>query len=111
MFDINVFKDGATLSSYDLKPVLLNKGYVVSITNNVILPENIEIELEFMRKQAYTLGMSVGVWFSEVTNEWFVDLSTIISDKERALELAKRHNQQAIYSYADKACIYIKEAM
>lgn len=47
----------------------------------------------------------VGAWFEPGTGTWFLDISTQVADKDRAVQLAKLYRQLAIWDVANRAVI------
>lgn len=45
---------------------------------------------------------SVGTWFESATGKHWLDVSTTLADREVAVELARKHNQTAIFDLARK---------
>tara|TARA_Y100000034_G_C6871429_1_gene397914 strand:+ start:639 stop:1022 length:384 start_codon:yes stop_codon:yes gene_type:complete len=88
----------------------LKDGFIVSTTNNVtkeITPEIIKKILLQMKINPITT--MIGSWFSERSNKFFVDASTIIRNLEDARNFARFYNQESIYDIANNNSIYINE--
>lgn len=87
----------------------LKDGCIVSVTNNAvreISPTVIDTVLSQVRKSR--CASLIGGWFSDETNQFFVDASAIVRDIEQAIKLATMHDQEAIYDIAKNSCIYLR---
>lgn len=104
-------KGGATINPYSLTKVTRHAGYQVAVTNNIC--EESEIadmiakvawECRGLMNNPYTEGtFAVGVWFDGKV--WYVDQSVHIYCKYKAIEIAKKHDQQSIFGWIEMDCI------
>jgi hypothetical protein len=51
----------------------------------------------------------VGGWYNEKTGEFYLDVSRVIDTEAEAVELAKKHNQEAIYDIAGGKSIFVNQ--
>jgi len=108
---IEELKAGATFD-HSLNLVTFKQGYQVGITNNRVSKEDVKIELGKAAKIAKDWIEEtghphyVGIWNDG--NDWFIDISIYVPEKDNALYLGSIHQQQAIFNWADKSCIEVK---
>jgi len=100
-------EDGITLNWDGTVPIGL-KGYMVSITNNVLDSAKSPILTMDNISKNIACKSYIGYWKDETGKE-YVDISINIKDFPTAYNMGKIFNQQAIYWLDGNQCIEIKE--
>jgi len=96
--------DGITLTMNGEIPKIKN-GYYVSISNNIIKELNFVI-IQKLRKQL-NKNQFIGYWFDKQSKKHYLDISIWITNKQRAIEQAKRFSQKAVWDIENKTEISI----
>ena len=107
-------KHGGLTFTINREIVEFKKGYQVSVKdihridtfylNDEMITKTI---YELLKKLYMTKGdYFVGTWFDD-ENVLYIDISIYVKDKKEALELAKKHNQKAIFDWDSKTSIYL----
>lgn len=104
-------KDGITLKlngEIDYK----KRGYYVSVTNNIFKELTLKDIYSVMLKAKLfetknKIKAFVGGWYSVKSNKWYIDISLYYENKNKALEVAKRYKQEAIFNIKKLESIFI----
>ena len=84
----------------------LNKGYSVSITNNLNKNPDVLIEDLFkLIKKHKVVFYNVGGWYSEKDKLYFLDISFYTNKLNRAVNIGLKNKQQAIFDFKEMRCI------
>ena len=100
--------EGCSINPMTGETVLPKDGYMVAITDNE-MTETDETEIVKINSLAILLNLKdhfLGYWMDSRTGKRFLDLSLYVEDKKLALQLAKIHNQKAIFDCANIDSIY-----
>jgi len=109
----HVKQHGGITLNHELDEKVFRKGYMVSMRHyetklnlDEIGKENLWSVIkgynEFSKR---LIGSYVGLWVDEAI--LYLDISLHIYDKEAALDLAKKHEQIAIYGFEEKESIAV----
>ena len=112
--DLLINTDGFSLDFTTKKSKNINKGFSVSITNNILLDlkENTikkligHLEITGLNLCIEPDKLLIGGWKNK--NFHYLDLSVIIEDKKEALIVAKLFNQKAIWDFKKCKEVLIK---
>lgn len=98
---ITLDKDNAILQA--------KKGYMVSLYDTENTTNDIDKVIELIINKQNTLKANeyVGVWFNELNGLYYVDTSVLVTDKDKAVKLAKENIQKAIYDLKNNDSIYL----
>ena len=84
----------------------LNKGYAVSITNNINNDSDRLIEDLFKLVKKHKVKFyAIGGWFDNDSRNFYLDITLITNKLSRAIGLGLKHNQKALFSFEDLRCI------
>lgn len=79
----------------------LNKGYAVSVTNNKTDDINELVINALSLSQYFKDGFCFGGWYDEQNKNYYLDISFIIDNKEKAINTAKNFNQLAVFDFSN----------
>ena len=88
-------------------------GFIVSITPLIKINMNLTPVIDYVEKnntiiifnEIYILYL--GGWFKD--NKFYLDISIVENNKEKAINIGKYCNQKAIYDIENKITIYLHE--
>lgn len=103
--------DGVSINPDGTKAELKD-GYMVALTDNDITGQKVEKAIADLQKYAAThniADMFFGYWKDAHTGKEFLDISVNVKDKKKAIALAKKHDQKAIYGVKEQDVIDTKE--
>ena len=91
-----------------------SSGFAVGIFKNkekriaspILSTEHLAEFVEFVEDQLRVPGCCIGGWL--VAGIWYLDVSVLMPTFESAIELAKEHDQIAIYNLSTHETIYLK---
>lgn len=100
--------EGFTFGYKSLKPYSLKNGFAIGITN--ISGKNLKL---LCKKVLYIAGafkqienkLFVGGWFNSENKRFYLDLSLIESNKNKALYLKSLFNQISIFDFKTFSCL------
>lgn len=81
----------------------------LGVASDTLTPKEI---IDFSRKNMKTLkekGNKLGLWKNPKDGKFYYDVVKVEKDRQTAINIAKSHGEQAIYSYKDKADIRIDQ--
>lgn len=105
---MNENPEGCSINPNTGNTVLPKTGYFVALTDNEMTQTD-ENEIIKLGTLAVILNLKdhfLGYWMDSKTGKRFLDLSVHIEDKTMALEIAKIHNQKAIFDCKNFDSIY-----
>jgi hypothetical protein len=107
--------------TYDVvRDVFPERGFVVSIHpgherrfsaeefNEDVLQTYIDERADVFEKYP---NARVGAWYDASIKTWFLDVSHVETTREGAIEMAKQHDQRAIFDLEKKETIYVEEVL
>lgn len=88
-------------------------GFIVSITHLIKINMNLKPVIDYVEKnntiiifnEIYILYL--GGWFKD--NKFYLDISIVENNREKAINIGKYCNQKAIYDIENKITIYLHE--
>lgn len=107
--ELAIRNGGFSLNSDGISPTT---GYMISCKDlyKINLSELTPDKLNDAIKEATKINGYIGGWLDTETNDkdnFYLDISINIQDKNKAIELAKQNNQLAIYDIATGESIYL----
>jgi hypothetical protein len=103
--------DGVSIST-EGKKAKLKDGYMVAMTDNEVTGKDINKEIDGLRKFASSHKLAeyfFGYWKDAHTGKEFLDVSVNVKDKGKAVKMAKKYDQKAIYGVKENEVIDTKE--
>ena len=106
----NIIKNGGATLNEQNKQVNFKNGYQVSKKDCYTLDlNNLQTILQNTNKLLKTIKQNefVGLWVD--SGKIYIDISTRITDKQKAIKTGLQLNQISIFDWASKTCIYLKQ--
>ncbi len=99
--------EGITLCLDGTIPDILN-GFYVSFTNNTFrtVSENV-IDSVINQITGMPKAEFIGSWYSDETREFFIDATAHVSELGKAMDIARRFDQQAVYDIGSQKAVYV----
>ncbi len=85
--------------AFTINPRYKESAMLEELTNKII-------DYYEEHKENLTPYTFIGVWFDKTDGIWYLDLSELILDKSKAIDLARERKQIAIYDCANRETIY-----
>jgi len=99
---------GITLEP-DGSEVQVNKGYLVSLTNNSISYADASVVQAVLRQlQGNPFANYIGAWRSGETKRQYLDITMHLHCREDALKIARIYSQEAIYDCTRQKCLVVR---
>jgi len=104
-------KGGFTVSLLGVQKKTGDSGFMVSLAGFEARfsnrPSKNKVRQYIRRNYRQLCGRFLGGWFDDETDEYFLDVSIHIEDREEALRIAGQHGQKAIRDLASGADIKV----
>ena len=101
-------KNGGVSFNHGLNPLKINKGFTVSIENNLTTDNLLEVEKALNRlsqKRVCHVGCFFGLWIRDKLI--YLDSNINLPNKELALEIANDRKEIAIYDNEKKESVIL----
>ena len=87
--------EGYTVDAPTLAPVTYGSAVAVADTQNSFGPEGLARVIGYVAN--HDDCQAFGGWYNKDDGQFYFDATIVVFDKEKAIELARRHDQKAFY--------------